>query len=183
VQSRRNRSIRSAPSATRVAISVAVGFAVFVSLLPPESAAGDGSPDVALDDLLQLPSTLDLEPAARGRFTKAEWRERFDEARAKVAEAKAKLAESQAKIAEAAGDANAWKVAAPGLGAVDSGPGPDGPLDYGLANEMRRSREEVVRSERKLTELEIEANLAAVPENWRGTVTDHAEDSAQAPPS
>jgi len=34
---------------------------------------------------------------------------------------------------------------------------------------MRRNREEVRRTERRLSELEVEANLAGVPESWRQT--------------
>ena len=43
---------------------------------------------------------------------------------------------------------------------------PDQPLDYTLSNEKRRNREEVERAERRLTDLEIEANLAGVPPEW-----------------
>ena len=44
---------------------------------------------------------------------------------------------------------------------------PEAPLDFQLRQELRRHREEVERLEGRLRELEIEANLAGVPEDWR----------------
>jgi hypothetical protein len=122
---------------------------------------------VELDQLLILPDSLDLEPETRGGATKAEWRSRFQSAREDVAAARAALAKSQAKLEEVAGGTSAWKMGAPGLGVSNVGAAADTPLDYGLSNEMRRNREEVERSERRLTELEIEANLAGVPPDWQ----------------
>jgi len=157
------REIRSLVAA--IAVSIA-------TVAPAVAAAGGSQAPVALDDLLQLPTSLDLEPTSRGRYSKAEWRERFDEARADLAKAKAALAATQAKIADMAGESSAWKVAAPGLGGLDPGPASEAPLNMGLSTEMRRNREEVARSERRLHELEIEANLASVPAEWRGSRSD-----------
>jgi len=145
----------------------------------PGAAADESASPIALDDLLQLPSSLELEPTGKGRYTKAEWRERFDEARAELAAAEAELAKTQEKIAKAAGDTSAWKMAAPGLGGADPGPAPDGPVDYGLSTTKRRNQEEVARAERRLGELEIEANLASVPADWRGTQPEESEASDQ----
>jgi hypothetical protein len=46
-------------------------------------------------------------------------------------------------------------------------PSPDAPLDYQLRVAIRRHRSEIERLERKLKQLEIEANLAGVPPEWR----------------
>jgi hypothetical protein len=46
-------------------------------------------------------------------------------------------------------------------------PSPDAPLDYQLRVSIRRHRSEIERLERKLKQLEIEANLAGVPPEWR----------------
>jgi len=135
----------------------------------PASAEDAPSPAIVeLDQLLILPDSLDLEPETRGGATKAEWRSRFQSAREDVAAARAALAKSQAKLEEVAGGTSAWKMGAPGLGAPNVGAAADTPLDYSLSNEMRRNREEVERSERRLTELEIEASLASVPRDWQG---------------
>lgn len=142
---------------------------VLVGMAAPASAEDAPSPAIVeLDQLLILPHSLDLEPETRGGATKAEWRSRFQSAREDVAAARAALAKSQAKLEEIAGGTSAWKMGAPGLGAPNVGAAADTPLDYSLSNEMRRNREEVERSERRLTELEIEANLASVPRDWQG---------------
>lgn len=159
----------------------APAFAIAVILLgaSPGAAADEKATPIALDDLLQLPPSLEFEPSGRGRFTKAEWRERFDEARAELVAAEAALVETQGKIAKAAGETSAWKMAAPGLGGADPGPAPDGPVDYGLSSTKRRNQEEVARAERRLSELEIEANLASVPADWRGSVPEKPATSDQ----
>jgi len=41
------------------------------------------------------------------------------------------------------------------------------PVDFQLRTQLRRHREEMDRLERKLRQLDIEANLAGVPEEWR----------------
>jgi hypothetical protein len=51
---------------------------------------------------------------------------------------------------------------------ADTSNSPDSPIDFQLRSELRRHREEVERLERKLRQLDIEANLAGVPEDWRG---------------
>ena len=60
-------------------------------------------------------------------------------------------------------------MGAPGLGAIEEGHDPrDSPLDYQLTQTLRRNREELARAERQLQDLEVEANLASVPADWRG---------------
>ena len=44
---------------------------------------------------------------------------------------------------------------------------PNAPADYKLSLAVRRGREEVDRTQRRLQDLQIEANLAGVPESWR----------------
>jgi hypothetical protein len=175
VQSKFKTTVRA------VAITCKVTIAI-LGVASAGAAADDAAPRVALDDLLQRPPSLEFEPAGKGRFTKAEWRERFDTARAELAAAEADLAATQAKIAKAAGGTSAWKMAAPGLGGGDPGTVSDGPVDYSLSAEKRRNQEEVARAERRLSELEIEANLASVPADWRGTQPPVA-DTADQPPA
>ena len=137
------------------------------------------APVVELDQLLKLPSSLELEPQVRGGATKAEWRSRFQSAREDLAAARAALARTQEKLEEVAGDSSAWKMGAPGLGGGQPS-GSQGPLDYAISTEMKRNREELQRSERRLSELEVEANLAGVPDAWRQSEAS-PEAGAQAP--
>ena len=53
-------------------------------------------------------------------------------------------------------------LAPPGAGDVS-----DAPLDYRLRNKIRQHKAEVDRLEKRLQDLEVEANLAGVPEDWR----------------
>ncbi len=125
---------------------------------PPES--------VTLDRLLTLPSALPLESSERGGLTRAEWSSRFAEADADVEAAKADLDESLDRLSKLVGKTSNWKVAVPGgQAALDD----NSPVNYGLKQEIRRKREDVVRAERKVRDLIVEANLAGVPENWYKT--------------
>ena len=164
MQPRRNRPGRRTVggcAAGVAALGALVGMAA-----PALAEDAPPSPIVELDQLLVLPDSLELDPQTRGGATKAEWRARFRSAREDLVTARAALARTQAKLEEVASDTSAWKMGAPGLGAVDTSSAKDAPLDYSLSNEIRRNREEVKRSERRLTELEVEANLAGVPRHW-----------------
>ena len=118
---------------------------------------------VTLDQLLTLPSALPADSGQRAGQTRAEWNSRFAEAESAVETAKTDLDESLDKLSELVGKKGNWKIAAPGVqAAVDD----DSPVDYGLKQQIRRNREEVVRTERALRDLIVEANLAGVPKNW-----------------
>ena len=141
-------------------------FWLVVPLVGAVAADGEVEPpprSVTLDQLLTLPSALPVESGQRGGVTRAEWNSRFAEAGAEVETAKADLDESLDRLSKLAGRTSNWKVAAPGVqAAVDD----NSPVNYGLKQEIRRKREEVVRAERALRDLIVEANLAGVPENW-----------------
>jgi hypothetical protein len=153
-----------------------------VAVTAPSLAEDEPSPPIVeLDQLLVLPDSLELDPETRGGATKAEWRARFQSAREDLVAARAALAKTQAKLEDVASDTSAWKMGAPGLGGPDANPTKDAPLDYSLSNEMRRNREEVERSERRLTELEIEAELAGVPRDWRELPPSETPSASQEP--
>jgi len=147
----------------------------------PASAEDPGPvPSVELDDLLRLPSGVvsPYEVDRRGGATREQWRSRLSDARDDVRAAKKALRASLDELDEMGGEQGNWKMAPPGLGQLQQkGPSgaasPDGnqstavPLNYGLANSIRAQKQEVQRAERALRDLEIEANLAGVPEDWR----------------
>lgn len=140
-------------------------------------SASGGEPAVELDRLLQLPSGLDYSVERRGGLTAGEWRSRFDELRRALASEQEQLAAAEQRLAEVAGGKDPWKVAPAlgGLGGLATGAASDAPVDYGLRQEIRRRREEVDRLERRLRELEIEANLAGVPDTWRESASAERE--------
>jgi hypothetical protein len=124
---------------------------------PAESAAP------GLDQLLKLPTGSEYGVERRGGLSRGEWRARFTELDTALASERQGLAQAEAKLDEAAGSASTWQVApVPGLQ-----PSPDAPLDYQLRVEIRRRKSEIERLEKKLRQLEIEANLAGVPADWR----------------
>jgi hypothetical protein len=139
-------------------------------------------PSVELDDLLRLPAGVvsPYEEDRRGGATREQWRSRFRSARDDLSQAHKALKASLDELDELGGQGN-WKMAPPGMGQLQNqqqqGPSgsasPDGnqstgaPLNYGLANSIRGQKQEVRRAERALRDLEVEANLAGVPEDWR----------------
>ncbi len=133
---------------------------------PPDAGPGrpDGpAPQVDLEDLLKLPVDLRYDVEKRGGATQGEWRSRFQKVRSELVEERAALERSQLELEKVAGNTDSWQLAPPGV----SGNRSEAPLDYRLRTEIRQHRAEVDRLEKQLRDLEVEANLAGVPEEWR----------------
>lgn len=129
-----------------------------------EEATAPPGPPVELERLLKLPRSLEVEANLRGGATRGEWRERFEQADRELADAEAELAKARAELEELASESDSWQIAAPGAAPVSS---ENTTISYSLRQRMRTGREDVERARRALSELEIEANLAGVPEDWR----------------
>lgn len=145
---------------------------VAVLLLPGPAPAQDPAespPQVDIDRLLELPDSVEVGGSVvrRGGATRAEWEARFQKAREELAAAEAALEETRSELQEVAGENGPWKLTAPGGFSADPASS-DAPLDYSLAQQLRRRREAVERGERRLQELRVEANLAGVPAAWQG---------------
>jgi hypothetical protein len=119
---------------------------------------------VGLDQLLTLPSNRNYSVERKGGLTRGEWRARYAEVRGELAKEKAALDAAEDKMDGAAN--GQWKVN-PIPGADTNQNQQDAPADFSLRSELRRHRDEVERLQRKLRQLDIEANLAAVPADWR----------------
>lgn len=128
----------------------------------PEAARPEPSPTVGLDTLLKLPDSVQFDVERRGGATRGEWRERFRVVRSDLAREQEALQSARLALEKAASSADAWRFSPPGMGNVT-----DSPVDYQLREEVRRREAEVTRLETELRELEVEANLAGVPEEWR----------------
>jgi hypothetical protein len=130
---------------------------------PPQAAAEAGkAPAVGLDSLLRLPSKpAPVEPRSGG-VSRQEWQQRFAAARADVASAQQAIDQAQRELGELAGGGTSWQMSAPGAQAGTE----SAPVSFRLRQELRRQREELANAERRLTELEVEANLAGVPPEW-----------------
>jgi len=128
---------------------------------PPKN----GAPDVGLDSLLRLPPTAT--PAAEprtGGATKQEWQQRFATARGDVQAAHQAIDKAQDELGKLARGTDTWQMSAPGAPAGTQTE--TSPMSYKLRQELRNQREELANAERRLTDLEVEANLAGVPEDW-----------------
>jgi hypothetical protein len=131
--------------------------------LPPAVEPGPGPP-VSLDRLLELPQGFELRPAEqRAGRGETEWRRLFGEARKQIEDSRAALERSKAELAELAGSSDAWTVAPPVGAAVSN----EAPLSYSLRQRINREEAALKDAERKLVDLDVEANLADVPDQWR----------------
>ena len=128
------------------------------------SEPAPGAPTVDLDRLLKLPDSIDYKVDRRAGSTRAEWQQLFEEARAAIVAAREEFEVLQGELVEVASESSNWKIAPPGAGTSQS----DAPLDFQLRQRIQRQRAEVERAETRLNDLTIEANLAGVPDDWRG---------------
>ena len=132
---------------------------------PPDAPTQGRQPVevIPIDRLLKLPASYRVDDVRKGGATRVQWRARFDEAQTNLAEQEDHLAEVRAELSETAGNATKWQMAPPGVDLSNT----ENPVSFRLTQELRRSREAVTRAQKRLTELDIEANLASVPEDWR----------------
>ena len=124
-----------------------------------------GAPQVELEQLLKLPSTLDYSVEKRVGLTPGEWRTRFQWLRTALAAEREALGLAESELERIAGSADAWQIGPPVPGMT--GGSSDAPLDFRIRQTINRHRQEIERLERQLRELEVEANLAMVPEDCR----------------
>ncbi len=130
---------------------------------PDEVSPSETRPKVDLGRLLKLPDSYSQPIESRRGRGQAEWRARFETVRFDLLAAQTALEKAKTELAAAATDSSQWAVAAPG-----TAPNPENtPLSYKLRQEIRGQREAVEAAERKLRALEIEADLAEVPREWR----------------
>jgi hypothetical protein len=150
-----------------------------------QTAGPGGTPSGSaptLDRLLKLPDSVGYDVERRGGASRSEWRARYHEAQESLDVAKTGLAEAQEELSQTASQSDAWSVAPPGLPAEASSSAQDATR---LREQVKRQRAEVERAERHLRELDIEANLAGVPPDWREprTETGAGNDSVPGTPS
>lgn len=143
---------------------------------PP--APGTPAPVLDFDALLRLPEGRTYTVERRGGLTSGEWKARFGAARGAIAEERRALREAETRLETTAEENASWQVAPPLPGQEQTGPG-DNTIDYNLRQAIRRHRAEIERLERDLREVEIEANLAGVPEAWRTSTSEEEAELAE----
>lgn len=162
----RARSASSgAPLAVALALWLAAGSArgEEAAPAPPTDrppAPAPGSPD--LERLLKLPADSDFGGGERrGGRTRGQWASRFQSLRQALDQEKKGLEAAEQERGRIAGSADQWLLGPPGATRENA------PLDYRLRQEVTRHRDEIERLEKALKNLEVEANLANVPAEWR----------------
>jgi hypothetical protein len=150
-------------------------LAIASAALPAAAQEPRGS-GPGLDRLLRLPESMEFASDEKGGATRAEWRQRFSEARTSLAAAERSLEDSQSQLASVAGSKSEWQFTPPGVPARESSE--DSSSSYPLREQVRRARGEVDRAKARLRELDVQANLAGVPPEWRGASTNAASSDA-----
>lgn len=148
----RRRAARGLP----VAVAAAVGLAGLGAL------ADDAAPPVRLDKLLRLPDSVEFEMERRGGATRTEWRARFKAAKDDVVLAKKELDQATDKLEKAAVGSDQWRFVPPG-GDVAA----ENNDNLRLRMDVTKKRETLAHAEKRARDLEVEANLASVPPEWR----------------
>ena len=128
----------------------------------PPPAPEEPDPAVDLDRLLRLPNSYEADVDRRGGATASEWRARFGAARKEAEDARTRLATAEAELEKASGTSSAWQVSAPGTSDPQTSP-----ISLRLREQIRSEREAITAAERRLRALDVEADLAAVPPDWR----------------
>ncbi|HEX5065950.1 MAG TPA: hypothetical protein VFY49_07540 [Myxococcota bacterium] len=152
------------PGLARFGATLALLVAGAAQADPPPPAPPGKAPAVGLDSLLKLPPAGSAVGEARvGGATRQEWEQRFATARGDVDAAQKAIDKAQQELGELAKGTENWQMSAPGAQAANA---ENSPVSYRLRQEIRKQREELGSAERRLTDLEVEANLAGVPEDW-----------------
>lgn len=149
-----------------------LALAAIASSAPLARASDPGTVDrggPGLDQLLKLPSSTEFSTEKKGGATRNEWRQRFSEARNSVKDAEVAVKKAQDQLAEVVGSKGDWQFTPPGLPAESNA---DSTSSLQLRQELKRQRGELERSKARLRELDVAANLAGVPEDWRGPSTE-----------
>ncbi|MAJ61204.1 MAG: hypothetical protein CBC48_15300 [bacterium TMED88] len=133
-----------------------------------KSSAPSASPldaSVELDQLLRLPSSMDFEQQERNGITAEAWKARFRESSAEIRAAQADIAKTKEELDGMSGQAGSgqWQMAPPGASSNTDVT----PLSFRLREQLREQRVALEAVETKYRDLEIQADLAGVPDSWR----------------
>lgn len=144
---------------------------VVVAPSPSPSDASLRGQSPGLDSLLRLPSDYQRQETAPivAGVSEAEWKRRFRTTRETLDAARAALEKTKRELDDVAvdGGSSQWSVAPPTGGEGGNAPA-SSPLSFKLRQALRQHRVELEDAEKAMRELEIEANLAGVPRDWRG---------------
>ena len=129
---------------------------------PPEVRA---VPEVDLNQLLQLPSSIDFEQQERNGISSDVWKARFRKSFASIRAAQSRIAKTKDELDSMSSSSGSgqWQMAPPGAGTSTE----VSPMSFKLREQLREQRAALDAAELSHRELAIQADLAGVPEAWR----------------
>lgn len=141
-----------------------VAVAMMTALAVPRVGSGQEAPaqPPKLDRLLKLPDGVAFDVDRRGGATRSEWKARFADARKEVETARKEYEGAMAKLEKAAAGSETWRFVPPG-GDVAA----ENQDNLRLRMDVTKKREDLATAERRQRDLDVEANLASVPDDWR----------------
>jgi len=121
-------------------------------------------PEVALDTLLKLPSGWSEADEKRQGLTASQWRARFAALHQEGEETEDAIAKARRELDGMAeeGGSGSWQMGAPGSNNTEIVP-----MSFKHREQIRAGKEHLDELRRRRRALEIEADIAGVPEAWR----------------
>ncbi len=137
----------------------ALGLPAAAQESEPSAPAPSPTQNLDLERLLRprVPATVATEQTYGGK-DRAAWEEQFKRAREEVTDLEGKVDFTQDRLREAA--AGDWNYSPAGGEATD-------PEILKLRAQLRRDRQSLEAARQRLRDLQVEASLAGVPEEWR----------------
>jgi hypothetical protein len=129
---------------------------------PAPAPPPDGAPAKSLDlDRLLHPPAVRLQPTGKvyGGRDQRGWQEEFRKARQEVSDLEGKVEAGQNHLRSASGGGD-WNYSPAGGEITD-------PEVLKLRAQLRRDRQSLEASRQRLRDLDVEASLAGVPQDWR----------------
>ncbi len=125
----------------------------------PEGAVPEAAAPLDLDRLLRVPGGSASQGERLGGRSRRAWFDEFERARGDVADLERRIQESQATLRSKA--STDWGFTPAGASA------PTDPETLKLRADLRRDRQSLDTARTRLRDLEVEASLAGVPDEWK----------------
>lgn len=131
--------------------------------LPEKAPPADAVPDIGLENLLKLPSSWEGSEQTRRGLSAGQWRARFAGLAKEQQAVEEGLREARRELDGMAGQGGGpWQMGAPGSNNTEVTP-----MSFKHRELIRSGKEQLEAIRRRERALNIEADMAGVPEAWR----------------